>query len=127
MLSDYLWMLFDWGDGDAGSQVCARPHRAGVVYDLNLHRQITETGQNDIVEHVSLEERTSPTNISALIVERFRFDRVHGLRVLLVSRSDRTLAVGIDEYLEVATAGSPVWSHLIKNLRDRLALFSKID
>ncbi len=126
-LTDYCWVWFDWGDGDTGGQVRAYSHRAGMVDDLNLHRLVTETGQDDAVEHVSLQEGTSPTDVSALVVERFRFDLVHGLLVLLVSQSDGTLAVGVDEHFEVAAVVSPVWPHLVEHLRDRLALFSKLD
>src|ERR1700677_1704937 len=95
--------------------------------DLNLHRLVTEPRQDDSVEHVSLQEGTSPIDVSALVVERFRFDLVHGLGLLLISPSDGTLAVGVVEHLEVAAAGSPVRPHLVEYLRDRLAFFGKVD
>jgi hypothetical protein len=53
-LADYRLVWFDRGDRDTGGQVRAHPHCAGMVDDLNLHRLVTEPGQNDAVEHVPL-------------------------------------------------------------------------
>jgi hypothetical protein len=113
--------------GDALGQIGASSHRTGVRDDLDLHRFFAETGQDDAVEYIALEKGTGPTDLCALVVERLLFDGVHGLEVLLVSSSDGTSTVDVEEHLEVTPAFPPVRPDLVKHLADRLALFYKVD
>jgi hypothetical protein len=97
-----------------------------VCDDLDLHRHLAETGQDDAGEYIALEKGTRPTDVCALVVQRILFDGVHGVEVLLVSLSDGTFTVDVAEHLEVAPAFSPVRPDLVRHLADRLASFCVI-
>jgi hypothetical protein len=119
-------MWLDRRHGDAWRHVGASSHRARVADDLDHHWVRTETGKDHSVEHVTLQQGTAPTDITALVIERLRFDLVHDWPLLLAS-PDGAFTVNVKYDLKIAAAASPVGPDLIEHLSDRQPLLSKID